>query len=60
MNQQRSHKKNNKKHNHKLFNFFKHNILEDKTLVFLEINSNKLIRGKVHLLAGNNMNLMIL
>ena len=60
MNQQRSHKKNNKNHNHKLFSFFKHNILEDKTLVFLEISSNKLIRGKAHLPAGSFMNLMIL
>ena len=59
MKQQRSHKKNSPSRSLKLFSFFKPNILADKTLVFLEINSNKLILGKAHLRGDNFMNLMI-
>jgi len=59
MKQQRSHKKNSPSRSLKLFSFFKPNILVDKTLVFLEINSNELIQGKAHQWGDCLMNLMI-
>ena len=56
MNQQKFHKRNNQKA-HKLFNFFRHNILVDKILVYLEIKSNILILDN-KLLLSNFMRLM--